>query len=222
MIGSKMLTKEPTVHENCILRNVKIGAWTEIGPHNVWENVEFGDFSYTSGFNQIQNARIGKFVNIATGVRIGPVQHPLTRPTLHHFTYRRKIYGFDDTDDLEFFQWRESQRTEIGHDVWLGHNVIVMPGITIGNGAVVGSGAVVTRDVEPYTIVAGVPAKVIRARFLPEIASKMQKIQWWDWPYEVIKERFRDFLLDAADFVEKYCTEQVSDNEENHTGRRVV
>ncbi|MFZ5753206.1 MAG: DapH/DapD/GlmU-related protein [Bacillota bacterium] len=204
MIGKRMLTPEPTIYENCVLQNVSIGQWTEVGPHNVWENVEFGDFSYTSGFNQIQNASIGKFVNIAAGVRIGPVQHPLERPTLHHFTYRRRIYGFADTDDLDFFRWREEQKVIIGHDVWLGHNAIIMPGVKIGNGSVVGSGAVVTRDVAPYAIVAGVPAKVIRERFSPEIVHKMQKIQWWDWPYEVFKERWRDFLLEAADFVHKY------------------
>ena len=199
-----MLTPEPTIHEKCVLENVSLGRWTEVGSFNIWENVEFGDFSYTSGFNYIQNAVIGKFVNIAAGVRIGPVFHPLERPTLHHFTYRRRMYGFAEEDDLEFFRWREEQKVIIGHDVWLGHNAIVMPGVKIGNGAAVGSGAVVTKDVPPYAIVAGVPAKTIRARFAEETAAGLERIKWWDWPYELLKERWRDFLLEAKDFVLKY------------------
>jgi hypothetical protein len=207
MIGKKILSEKPTVHENCKLKNSVIGKWTEIGPNNYWENVDFGDFSFTSGYNQIQNAKIGNFANIASGVRIGPTHHPLNRPTLHHFTYRRKLYGFDTVDDEEFFQWRKSQIVEIGHDVWLGHNAIIMPGVKIGNGAVVGSGAVVTKDVEPYTIVVGVPAKVIRKRFSDEIIDKLQKIGWWYWSYETIKERLNDFTLDVRDFLNKYYEE---------------
>jgi len=204
VIGNKMLSENPTIHENCKLKNSVIGKWTEIGPNNYWENVEFGDFSYTSGYNQIQNAKIGNFVNIATGVRIGPTHHPMDRPTLHHFTYRRKLYGFDSIDDEEFFKWRKLQIVEIGHDVWLGHNAIVMPGVKIGNGAVVGSGAVVTRDVEPYAIVVGVPARSIRKRFSDEIIDKLQEIGWWYWSYRTIKERLNDFTLDVQDFVNKY------------------
>lgn len=204
MISTRSLTEEPTIHDNCHLENVKLGKWTEIGPFNIWENVEFGDFSYTAGYNQFQNAKIGKFVSIAAGVRIGPAQHPMDRPAMHHFTYRRKIYGFGEFDDIEFFNWRKAQITVIGHDVWLGHNAIIMPGIKIGNGTVVGSGAVVTKDVDPYCIVAGVPAKLIRKRFTDNIAEKMQKVQWWHWPYELIKERFSDFLLDPETFANKY------------------
>ncbi|MBA1335509.1 MAG: Chloramphenicol acetyltransferase [Firmicutes bacterium] len=207
MIGKKELSERPTVHENCHLKNTELGKWTEIGPHNYWDNVEFGDYSYTSGYNQIQNARIGNFVNIATGVRIGPTHHPMNRPTLHHFTYRRKLYGFDTVDDEEIFRWRASQIVQIGHDVWLGHNAIIMPGVKIGNGAVVGSGAVVTKDVEPYTIVAGVPARAIRKRFSDEIIKKLEKIQWWYWSYQTIKERLRDFTLNVEDFVDKYYEE---------------
>ncbi|MBS3969653.1 MAG: chloramphenicol acetyltransferase [Clostridia bacterium] len=207
MISEKRLSEEPTIHENCKLDNVQLGKWTEVGPFNTWENVEFGDFSYTAGYNQLQNAKIGNFANIAAGVRIGPTQHPMNRPTLHHFTYRRRIFGFGEEDDVEFFNWRRAQIVDIGHDVWFGHNAIIMPGVKIGNGVIVGSGAVVTRDVEPFNIVVGVPARVIRKRFAEDVIYKMQNIQWWYWPYSLIKERFNDFLLEPESFVNKYYKE---------------
>lgn len=124
------------------------------------------------------------------------------RVTQHHMTYRRRMFGLGE-DDAEFFQWRRDHHVTIGHDVWLGHGVTVMPGITIGNGAVAGSGAVVTKNVEPYMIVAGVPAKLIRPRFPNDIAIKLEGIAWWDWTRDQLEDRFED-LLDLDQFLETY------------------
>jgi hypothetical protein len=119
-------------------------------------------------------------------------------------TYRRVAYGFGDVDDLDFFQWRREARVIVGHDVWMGHAAIVLPGVTIGDGAVIAAGAVVSKDVPPYTIVGGVPARSIRDRFRREVAAAMQLIAWWDWPRELLEERFDDLAGDAEAFVEKY------------------
>lgn len=200
----KILEVKPLIGENCNIVNSKLGEFTEVGILNFYENVILGDYSYTGQFCFLQNVEIGKFVNIAAMVRIGPTNHPMERPTLHHFTYRRKMYGFDNKDDEEFFEKRKNNKSYIGNDVWIGHGVVVMPGVTIGNGAVIGSGAVVTKDVEPYNIVAGIPGKVIRKRFKDDIISKLESIKWWNWSHKKIKENFNDFLLDIDDFVEKH------------------
>lgn len=200
----KKLDIEPFVHENSRIINSQLGAYTEIGIFNTLENVTFGDYSYTSEFCMVQNADIGKFSNIAAMVRIGPPDHPMHRPSLHHFTYRRVKYGFDETDDEPFFQWRAKQKIYIGHDTWIGHGAIIMPGVKIGNGAIVGSGAIVIKDVEPYTIVVGIPAKPIKQRFPADIAKKLEAIKWWDWSYETLKERMADFYLSIEDFTDKY------------------
>lgn len=204
MTEKKILKKEPIIGENCKVINIELGEFTEIGLSNFLENVVLKDYSYTGQFCFIQNAEIGKFANIAAMVRIGPTMHPMERPTLHHFTYRREMYGFDDKDDVEFFERRKSNVTYIGHDTWIGHGVIIMPGVKIGNGAVIGSGAVVTKDVEPYTVVVGVPAKPVKKRFSEDIIIKLESIKWWDWSHEKIKENFNDFLLDINTFVEKH------------------
>ncbi|MBN9250312.1 MAG: antibiotic acetyltransferase, partial [Mesorhizobium sp.] len=72
----------------------------------------------------------------------------------------------------------------IGHDVWIGHGAVVMPGVSVGNGAVIGANSVVTRDVAAYSIVAGSPARVLRLRFPAEVAARIERLAWWDWPVE--------------------------------------
>jgi phosphonate metabolism protein (transferase hexapeptide repeat family) len=201
-IGMIELGEEPVFHSNVIIHDSHFGVYTEVGSNSSIVETHFGDYSYTAGDNQIIYAEVGKFSNIASHVRINPGNHPMERVTLHHITYRRKLYGLGE-DDTNFFDWRRSHQCVIGHDTWLGHNVIVMPGVTVGAGAVVGSGAVVTKDIPPYMIAVGVPAKVIRPRFPEPIAEALLRIAWWDWDRPLLEARFDD-LHDVNTFVEKY------------------
>ncbi|NTU84381.1 MAG: acetyltransferase [Chloroflexales bacterium] len=197
------LGEEPAIDPSAQVFDCDLGAWTEIGPRSHLSETTFGDYSYAANDVQIANAEVGKFCSIAAGVRINPVNHPMERVTQHHCTYRRVAYGFDTVDDAEIFAWRRAARCVIGHDVWVGHGAIILPGVHVGIGAVVGSGAVVTRDVEPYTVVIGVPARPIRQRFDKHTATRLIEIAWWDWDHMTLKQRFAD-LMDVPTFLEKY------------------
>jgi phosphonate metabolism protein (transferase hexapeptide repeat family) len=203
-LGQQPLGDEPVFHSGVLIHDSHLGAWTEVGANSWLVESSLDDYSYTAGDNQIIYTRIGKFSNIASHVRINPGNHPMERVTLHHITYRRKQYGLGE-DDASFFDWRRSHQCVIGHDTWLGHNVIVMPGVTIGTGAVVGSGAVVTKDVPPYMIAVGVPARIVRPRFPERISEKLLQIAWWDWDRATLEARFDD-LYDVEAFVEKYSS----------------
>ena len=200
--AGKQLGEPPYIHDDVVIRESDIGAWTEIGPGSHLVESTFGDYSYAAGDVSIIYADIGKFCSIASHVRINPGNHPMWRVTQHHMTYRRRMYGFG-ADDHDFFEWRRNHRCVIGHDVWIGHGATIMPGIAVGHGAVVGAGAVVTKDVDPYTIVAGVAARPIRKRFPDEVVEKLLEIAWWSWDREMLETRFDD-LLEIDRFVEKY------------------
>lgn len=200
----KLERLEPTIHPHSQISNVDFGIYNEIGTYNFIENTKMGDYSYTEQFCFIQNTRIGKFANIAASVRIGPTDHPMDRASLHHFTYRPAMYGFRETDDEDFFSHRESRLTTIGHDTWIGHGAIVLPEVKIGNGAVIGAGSVVTKDVPPYAIVVGNPARIVRYRFDEATIEDLEAIAWWDWPEDLLRDRLEDFRLPIGDFIRIY------------------
>jgi phosphonate metabolism protein (transferase hexapeptide repeat family) len=202
-LKEKNLGEEPFIHKTAMIRKCKIGSWTDIGPNVSLMETEVGDYTYFAGEASSLYATIGKFCSIASHVRINPSNHPMWRVTQHHSTYRRKQYGFDTINDEEFFNWRRKDHVEIGHDVWIGHGAIIMPGVKIGTGAIIGSGAVVTKDVIPYGVAVGVPAKVIRKRFDDETIEKIMKTSWWEWDRKTLEERFKD-MFEVGSFLNKY------------------
>jgi phosphonate metabolism protein (transferase hexapeptide repeat family) len=200
----KDLGTAPDIHRTASVRDTTFGIFCEVGARTKVAESVFGDYSYVVNDSDIIYTTLGKFCSIAAQTRINPGNHPLDRVAMNHFTYRSSAYGLGP-DDPAFFDWRRSFRCVIGHDVWIGHGATIMPGVSIGTGAAVGAGAVVTKDVPPFAIVVGVPARRVRDRFAPEIVAALERIAWWDWPHARLGQAMADFrAMSAEAFCAKY------------------
>ena len=202
---TKLSANGPLIHPRCSIDNSDFGAWTEIGTESVILNSSFGDYAYCGRFCDIANTSVGRFANIASNVRAGPTDHPMTHASQHHFLYRSSMYWDDVPDDADFFAARAARRTVLGHDCWIGHGAIIKPDVTLGIGAIVASGAVVTGDVAPFMIMAGIPARPLRSRFAPDICERLLALAWWDWDHDRLRQALPDFrAMQAEAFLEKY------------------
>lgn len=202
---ARLSEEKPFLHPDVDLTEVQMGRFVEIGKGSRIAYSSFDDYSYCDRFADIANATIGKFSNIASYVRIGATDHPMETASLHHFLYRSGDYWDDQEHDPVFFEHRKSRRASIGHDTWIGHNAMIKPEVTVGHGAIVAAGAIVTKDVAPYTIVVGSPARVMRLRQPPQIAERLIALAWWDWDHDRIRTALEDFRsLKAEAFLEKY------------------
>jgi hypothetical protein len=200
-----MLSLDPTIDPTAKLKDSKLGAYCEVGARSMLLEVAMGDYSYVVNDAQIAYAGIGKFCSIAAMTRINPGNHPMHRASQAHFTYRASAYFPGEPDEAEFFEWRRGHHVDIGHDVWIGHGAIVLPGRRIGTGAVVAAGAIVTKDVPPYTIVAGNPARPIKRRFSEAVSARLTELAWWDWDHAALRSALPDFRgLPIEDFLVKY------------------
>ena len=157
-------------------------------------NVKLGDYSSIGVNSKVSNAEIGRFSIIARETYVGVGPHPTVYLTHHSIFYKNKPWGFHP-EWVERIEFNESPISHIGNDVWIGTRAIVMDGVSIGDGAIVAAGAVVTKDVPPYAIVGGVPAKIIRYRFSEEIIEQLLKIQWWNMSDENITKHIKLFHI---------------------------
>lgn len=127
------------------------------------------------------NVKIGRYCSIARSCEIGPANHPLDFLSTHTFQYHAAQFPkYPGYKQLQRSTWRSHQKTEIGNDVWIGAQAIIKGGINVGDGAVIAANAVVTRDVPPYAIVGGSPARVIKYRFEPKIIEQLLALRWWE------------------------------------------
>jgi phosphonate metabolism protein (transferase hexapeptide repeat family) len=202
---AKLSPVTPMIHSGSEIVNSQFGAWCEVGAQSRVINSTFEDYAYCDRMADIANTTVGKFSNIAAMTRIGPTDHPFANAAQHHFLYRSSYYWDDVADDPTFFAARAARRTTLGADCWIGHGAIIKPEVTVGVGAVVASGAVVTKDVGPFMMVAGCPAKPLRARFSPDIIERLLVLAWWDWDHQRLRAALMDFRsLKAEEFLEKY------------------
>ena len=164
----------------CIYRGVKI------------KNSSIGAYTYVGNSTDISNAEIGRFCSIADHCRIGMGGHSLSHLSTSPI-FIEKVNGCKEVWSTQDLNPVKSKRVVIGNDVWVGSNVLINGGVKIGNGAVIGAGAVVVKDVPPYAIVGGVPAKIIRYRFPENIIMMLEEAQWWKLPVETLKSHISLF-----------------------------
>ena len=168
------------------------------------KNVTLGRYSYYKGHTIIENSRIGDFVCIGESAVVGLNSHDVSAVTTYPLFTR---FMQDHSREASIAFYGEMPITTIDHDVYIGDGAIVNEGVHIGSGAVVASRAVVTKDVPPYAVVGGIPAKIIRFRFPEEIIEKLLRISWWNWPDEKIRANFELFRKDIATFVAAFENE---------------
>jgi len=161
-------------------------------------NVQLGDYSYFAKNAQVANTTIGKFCSIGPNFCCGLGIHPTDGISTHPIFYRGKI--------------AEYKHVTIGNDVFIGANVTVLDGVTIGDGAVIGAGSVVSKDIPPYAIAVGCPIQIKRYRLTEKQIVAMQRIQWWNWDEEQLKD-VRNKFTDIDALIEKYDTKRNTDYE---------
>lgn len=179
------------VKNSIIHKNSKIEAGSEI------VNSIMDKHSYCGYFCEIFNAEIGSYCSIGNNVVIGGAMHPIDWVSTSPVFY----FGRDSIKAKFSLHKRENaKKTIIGNDVWIGERAMIKQGVIIGTGSVIGMGSVVTKNVKPYSIVAGCPAKEIRMRFDDKIIRELLKIRWWDWPEEKIV-KYAKFIKTPHEFI---------------------
>lgn len=150
-------------------------------------HIDVHAFTYTQG-GSFFNVSIGRYCSFAEEVVVGAAMHPTDWLSSAPFQYREDPWGWFSygkknslakNEKRKVCSFSGSKKTIIGNDVWVGRRAIIMPGVTIGDGAIIGAGAVVTKDVPPYAIVAGTPAKILRYRFDNSVVQKLLDLKWW-------------------------------------------
>ena len=191
--------------ETVYLKNVVENSNIEIGDYTIYNDFihdprEFqkNNVLYHYPINK-DRLIIGKFCSIACGAKFlfNSANHKMASLSTYTFPLFFEEWGLKKENVAQ--AWDQKGDIMIGNDVWIGYEAVILSGVTIGDGAVIGCRAVVTKNVPPYTIVGGVPAKPIRKRFDEETIKELQKIKWWDWPEEKITEKIQ--AIQAGDLV---------------------
>jgi len=189
IVNSSRLGSHVRLLEDTTVANCELGDYVSIGPNCVLTECELGSYTYTALGCRISTTRIGRFCSVGPELLCGFGDHPthlLTSSPVFYSTLGQCGTTFATEDAVE-----ESTPIRIGNDVWIGARVFVRNGVTIGDGAIVAAGAVVVGDVPPYSVVGGVPAKVVRMRFDESTVEGLLDLRWWDWDEDTLRAATR-------------------------------
>ena len=184
--------------ETVYLKNVITNPNIQIGEYTMYNDFvhdprqfEKNNVLYQYPING-DSLRIGKFCSIACGATFlfASANHTQASVSTYPFPIFFEEWDLDIGDVTS--AWDHKGDIVIGNDVWIGYEAVVMAGVTIGDGAIIGARAVVTKDVPPYTIVGGVPARKIRRRFSDDVIARLLELKWWDWPAERIQRNIKN------------------------------
>ncbi|MBO5016699.1 MAG: CatB-related O-acetyltransferase [Bacteroidaceae bacterium] len=202
-------------------------GYNAVFSHAVVKNCKIGMGTYVGEHSSLNSVRIGRFCSIAGNVHTVLGNHPVafgtTHPAFYYDTTGQLGYTFhSDKEPLfdsiyKFPDGEDRYQIVIGNDVWIGSHVKIMGGVNIGDGAVIAAGAVVTKDVEPYSIVGGVPAKLIRKRFSDDQINFLLDLRWWAKPFDDIRANYRKYL----EILTSYETEKDIEENFEHAGLSV-
>lgn len=183
----------------CEVTSSQFSEYNTIRKYARVRDSSFGSYSYVSRNSQVYHATVGKFTCIGPEVIIGPGEHPTNMVSSHPIFY--STMGQSNPVIVAENLFDEFPRTHIGNDVWIGARAIIRTGITIGDGAIIAAGAVVVQNVEPYSIVGGVPAAPIRYRFSSDEIAAIRETRWWDKDLQWI-EKHKDAFTNIQAFMQ--------------------
>lgn len=192
-----------------VLRKCSFEGHNAVGDNTYLSGTSLGYGSIVGFGCEFSNCSIGRYCSIGSNIRVVSATHPVNGFISTHPAFFSDTYWFHYVKRSKFKEHLTNENGHectIGNDVWIGDNVLILGGHKIGDGAVVAMGSIVLHDVEPYTIVAGVPAKVIRKRLPDDAIKDLQNLKWWNKPVDWIEKHADDFA-DIDNFLKKYVSE---------------